>query len=68
MLVATWPRVGMTGAVTNLVDEFVFVIEPSRSEVEHSLGIGVVVPKFFAAFGALIELLDPGFHRAAGDG
>ena len=55
--VATWPRVGMTWPVANLVDEFLVVVEPSRAEVEHGLGVGVVVPEFLAPFGAWLSCL-----------
>jgi hypothetical protein len=53
------PRVGMAWSVANLADELLFVVEPSRSQVQDGLGVDAVVPESLASFDTLVELLHP---------
>lgn len=57
----------MPWASLEVLGEGFVIAQVSGAEVEHSLGILVVIPELFAPFDALVELLDPGLHRTAGN-
>lgn len=57
----------MPWASLQVLGEGFVIAQPGGAEVEHSLGVLVLIPEFLAPFDALVELLDPGLHRTAGN-